>query len=66
MLGECKFTTSPKDLTVLHDLQKKSETILKLTQTKNARYILFSTSGFTKKLLNNAINSETIRLVENL
>lgn len=66
VLGECKYTASPKGLSVLHALQDKSEAMLKLTQTKNAQYILFSTAGFTQGLLDEVNNSVNIKLIERL
>lgn len=66
VLGECKYTTSPKGLSVLHTLQEKSEAMLKLTQTKNVQYILFSTGGFTQGLLDEANNNVNIKLIERL
>ena len=41
VLGECKYTTSPKGLSVLHTLQEKSEAMLKLTQTKTYSIFFF-------------------------
>ena len=66
VLGECKYTTSPKGLSVLHALQEKSEAMLKLTQTKNVQYILFSTAGFTQGLIDEANNNSNIKLMESL
>ena len=66
VLGECKYTTSPKGLSVLHALQEKSEAMLKLTQTKNVQYILFSTAGFTQGLIDEAGNNSNIKLMERL
>ena len=66
VLGECKYTTSPKGLSVLHTLQEKSEAMLKLTQTKNVQYILFSTAGFTQGLIDEAGKNPNIKLIERL
>lgn len=66
VLGECKYTTSPKGLSVLHTLQEKSEAMLKLTQTKNVQYILFSTAGFTQGLIDEAGKNADIKLIERI
>ena len=66
VLGECKYTSSPKGLSVLHALQEKAEAMLKLTQTKNVQYILFSTAGFTQGLLDEAKQNMNVRLMEKL
>ena len=66
VLGECKYTTTPKGLSVLHALQEKAEAMLKLTQTKNVQYILFSTAGFTQELSEEAKQNMNIRLIEQL
>lgn len=66
VLGECKYTSSPKGLSVLRALQEKAEAMLKLTQTKNVQYILFSTAGFTQGLLDEAKQNMNVRLMEKL
>ena len=66
VLGECKYTTAPKGLSVLHALQEKAETMLKLTQTKNVQYILFSTAGFTQGLTDEVKKDANIKLIEKL
>ena len=50
IIGECKYTESEKGLGVLHKLEEKSKTLLRLTNTKNVYYIIFSTAGFTEAL----------------
>ena len=64
VLGECKYTTAPKGLSVLHALQEKADAMLKLTQTKNVQYILFSTAGFTQGLTDEAKKNANVRLAE--
>lgn len=66
VLGECKYTSSPKGLSVLHALQEKANAMLKLTQTNNVQYILFSTAGFTQGLLDEAKENINVRLIEQL
>lgn len=62
VLGECKFTDSPKGLSVLHDLQAKTNAICQLTGATNVRYIVFSTAGYTQGLLDEAQKTGTIYL----
>lgn len=66
VLGECKYTASPKGLSVLRDLQEKADAMLRLTQTKNVQYILFSSAGFTQGLRNEAKENINVRLIEQL
>lgn len=66
VLGECKYTTTPKGLSVLHALQEKAAAMLKLTHAKNVQYILFSTAGFTQGLADEANKNTDIKLVEKL
>lgn len=66
VLGECKYTTSPKGLSILHSLEEKAEAILKLTKTNNVHYILFSTAGFTNELIDEAKRNKNIRLIHSL
>ncbi len=66
VLGECKYTTAPKGLSVLHALQEKSEALRKLTQTENVQYILFSTAGFTQGLTEEAKKNPDVKLIEQL
>ena len=66
VLGECKYTTTPKGLSILHALQEKAYVMLKLTQTKNVQYILFSTAGFTQGLTDEAKENMNVILMERL
>lgn len=66
VLGECKYTISPKGLSVLRALQEKTEAMLKLTGAQNAQYILFSTAGFTQELVDVAERSANVKLIKRL
>ena len=66
VLGECKYTTSPKGLSILQSLEEKAEAILKLTKTNNVHYILFSTAGFTNELIDEAKRNKNIKLIHSL
>ncbi len=66
VLGECKYTASPKGLSVLHALQEKAGAMLRLTQTKNVQYVLFSPAGFTQGLTEAAERDGSIKLIRDL
>lgn len=63
VIGECKYTTSPKGLSVLHDLQEKAKYISALTEIQNIGYIIFSSAGFTEGLLEKANNDRSLKLL---
>lgn len=65
VLGECKYTSSPKGLSVLHALQEKADVMLKLTNAKRVQYVIFGTSGFTQGLTEKA-QKGNVRLIEQL
>ena len=65
VLGECKYTSSPKGLSVLHALQEKADVMLKLTNAKRVQYVIFGTSGFTQGLTEKA-QEGNVRLIEKL
>lgn len=64
IVGECKYTTSPKGLSVLHDLQEKAKSIAAIigVDLANVHYVIFSTAGFTQGLLDQASASDKIKL----
>ena len=66
VLGECKYTSSPKGLEVLRSLETKSLALKKLTDAKSVYYILFSLSGFTASLVEEAKKRLDITLIEHL
>lgn len=63
ILGECKYTSSEVGLDVLHNLQEKGAALKKLTKSVNAEYVIFSTGGFTKGLLDEAKNNYKVKLI---
>jgi hypothetical protein len=66
ILGECKYTETPKGLSVLHKLQEKAEAMKSLTGAKNVCYIIFSKAGFTQGLIDEAEKVNNLKLVEKL
>ena len=66
VLGECKYTTSPKGLSILHDLQAKAEVMQRLTNITSMYYIIFSTAGFTQSLIDEAKKNKAIYLINHI
>lgn len=66
ILGECKYTKKEKGLELLHTLQEKTPAIVALTGAKNVQYIIFSTAGFTKGLIDEARENPNLILVDSL
>ncbi len=64
VIGECKYTTSPKGLSILHDLQEKAKSISKLTGIQNVNYVIFSSAGFTQGLLENEDIDRSLKLLK--
>lgn len=64
IIGECKYTESEKGLSVLHSMQEKAAALEKKTKCKCRSYIIFSTAGFTKGLLEEAQRNNEIILVD--
>ncbi|MFI3212314.1 MAG: ATP-binding protein [Eubacteriales bacterium] len=66
IVGECKYTKSEKGLDVLHSLQEKGKILMHMTKAKNVEYIIFSTGGFTKGLLDEATVNPKLKLISKL
>lgn len=66
IVGECKYTKSEKGLDVLHLLEEKGEALKQLTKSKNIEYIIFSTGGFTKGLLDEAKENSKVKLIDEI
>ena len=66
VVGECKYSSSPKGIDVLRNLQAKGEALARHMGAENIEYILFSKAGFTEDLLNEAKENQTIKLVSKL
>ena len=50
LFGECKYSSSPKGVEVLHDLRQKAKYVPWKAQARKEQFILFSRSGFTEEL----------------
>lgn len=66
VLGECKYSASPKGLSVLHALQERAEMLKRLTGATNVEYIIFSNSGFTQGLSDKTSQDNKIKLFDNI
>ncbi|MGD8401263.1 MAG: ATP-binding protein [Bacillota bacterium] len=62
ILGECKYRLQPVDVDVLCALEEKAANIPEL-QTYSQRYLLFSKSGYTERLLKIAAGRDQVVLV---
>jgi AAA+ ATPase superfamily predicted ATPase len=54
MVGECKYSSSPKDIRMLEGMQEKLEAMASLTGYEPAGIVLFSMSGFTEGMRKHA------------
>lgn len=61
IFGECKYRNEKLDIGVLNDLIRKSEIFNKYTQRY---YFLFSKSGFTNNVVEEAKRNRNIELIE--
>ena len=66
VLGECKYSSSPKSLDVLHSLEEKGRALSRLTGIDDVRYIIFSKSGFTEGVSSESRKRKDLKLVMSL
>ena len=66
VVGECKYSSSPKGINVLRALQEKGEALRRYTNADHVEYILFNKGGFTVELAKEANDNPTIKLIERL
>jgi len=64
IIGECTYSSAEKGLTVLHTLQEKARALEAKTGHSCNNYVVFSTSGFSKGLKDEAARNPNILLVE--
>ena len=50
IFGECKYSTNPKDVEILYDLEQKSVYVDWKKNDRKEYYCIYSRSGFTKGL----------------
>lgn len=63
IVGECKYTSSPKGLEILHDLERKATALKELTKSLTVQFIIFSTAGFSQGLTDAAKRNNDIILI---
>ncbi|MFI3228392.1 MAG: ATP-binding protein [Clostridia bacterium] len=66
IVGECKYTKSEKGLGVLYRLQEKGEVLKRMINSKNVEYIIFSSGGFSKDLLEEEKINPKVKLVNRI
>ncbi len=64
IIGECKYSAAEKGLSVLHTLQEKAHALEAKTGRSCRHYVVFSTSGFSKGLEDEAARNPNILLVD--
>ena len=62
IFGECKWRNEKLDLSVLRGLKAKADIFSR--NRNNAYYVLFSKSGFTEAVINEAESDNSIMLVD--
>lgn len=66
VLGECKYSTSEKGLSVLHGLQERTKSLQSLTGAEHVEYIIFNAAGFSQGLKDEAKKNPSVKLVDKL
>ncbi len=64
IIGECKYSTAEKGLSILHTLQEKARALEAKTRQSCSHYVIFSTSGFSKGLKDEAARNPHILLAD--
>ena len=64
ILGECKYWQDPVGLSVLRDLEHKAKTVAWEKEHRKIWYVLFSASGFTEELKQEAAGRWDVQLRE--
>lgn len=63
ILGECKYWTEPVGISVLHSLEAKTDSVPWNREERTVWYVLFSASGFTEELKNEAAARDDLELI---
>lgn len=66
IIGECKYSDSPKGLEVFNSIIEKGNKLKTEAKCDTVKYIIFSKSGFTKGLLDEAKRNPDLTLVNGL
>jgi len=62
ILGECKYWTEPVGMSVLRDLEAKTDSVAWERDSRKVWYVLFSASGFTDELIKEAESRTDLEL----
>ena len=62
ILGECKYWTDPVGMSVLRDLEAKTDSVAWERDSRKVWYVLFSASGFTDELIKEAESRTDLEL----
>ena len=62
ILGECKYWTEPVGVSVLRDLEAKTDSVAWERNNRKVWYVLFSASGFTDELIKEAESRTDLEL----
>ena len=62
ILGECKYWTEPVGMSVLRDLEAKTDSVAWERDNRKVWYVLFSASGFTDELIKEAESRTDLEL----
>lgn len=62
ILGECKYWQEPVGISVLRDLEAKTDAVAWERNNRKVWYVLFSASGFTDELINEAASRADLEL----
>ena len=62
ILGECKYWTEPVGVSVLRDLEAKTDSVAWERDNRKVWYVLFSASGFTDELIKEAESRTDLEL----
>ena len=63
LVGECKWSSNPVGMDILQDLIRKSELLQPKRSWEGITYLLFSKSGFTPAVEEQASIEKNIRLI---
>ncbi|MCL2605436.1 MAG: ATP-binding protein [Defluviitaleaceae bacterium] len=64
IFAECKYRSAPIDVDVFYDLKRKAASVHWHNDTRHEKYVLFSISGYSKKLVELASAREDLVLFE--
>ena len=64
ILGECKYWQEPVGISVLRDLESKAQNVAWEKNNRKTWYVLFSASGFTEELKQEAEGRRDLKLCE--